>query len=234
MEISSDFCLECLSKLRRGKLVCVFGYFLCSQWSFFMVSNWQAVLLFLPLFYHAWATPAAPWLQHIMHCPLGLVTQRAFLCCVYSVTIPVSGFHLGHPTPTHTHAHTYQRTGRLCIYMRYLCGRMWACAIYAHVSISAWDVNWIFYYHIPKYAQKWMFLWPHLLDATAGRCEYVSQHAKLPVKYFPNIFTLAHTHLAAHTHTLCTVELLYKKRKIFIVFLWKSLLRFIAWLCKVL
>lgn len=155
-----------------------------------------------------------------MHCPLGLVTERAFLCCVYSVTISVSGFHLGHPT--HTHKYTYGSMGRLCIYMRYLCGRVCVCvcAIYAHVSISAWDVNWIFYYHIPKYAQKWMSLWPHLLDATAGRCEYVSQHAKLPVKYFPNIFTLPHTHTQTPSTPTHFVQLNYfiRKERFFIVF----------------
>lgn len=125
------------------------------------------------------------------------------------------------PSHLHTYTNTCGRMGRLCIYMRYLCGRMWACAIYAHVSISAWDVNWIFYYHIPKYAQKWMSLWPHLLDGTARRQDAANMSLSMPNCLW-NIFqiyiythSLTNTHLATHSHTLRTDELLYKEKKDF-------------------
>lgn len=56
---------------------------------------------------------------------------------------------------------------------------------------------------------------PRWYGKAAGRCEYVSQHAKLPVKYFPNIYLHTLTHEHTPSYTLRTDELLYKEKKDF-------------------
>lgn len=133
-----------------------------------------------------------------MHCPLGLVTERAFLCCVYSVTISVSGFHLGHPTYTHIHTHTHARKDgeAMHIYALFMWAYVGVCHLCSRINkCLRRELNFLLPHpevctkvNVPLAAP------PRRYGKAAGRCEYVSQHAKLPVKYFPNIFTHTHSH----------------------------------------